>query len=145
METIQELAKFLSTLCCAFFAGAAIYINLVEHPARMECGPEFAVKEFGPSYRRATGMQASLAAGGFVFSLIAWGTGATVWWLTGGILLGLVIPVTLILIFPVNKELLSPATEKDSILAQALLSRWNRLHLIRSVLSTIALIIFLLN
>jgi len=69
MEAIRELAQFLTTLCCGLFAGAAIYVNLVEHPARMECGTEIAATEFGPSYRRAAVMQASLAAeaGGVAF------------------------------------------------------------------------------
>jgi hypothetical protein len=58
VEFIQEFAKFLTTLFCGLFAGAAIYVNLVEHPARMECGPELAATEFGPSYPRATVMQA---------------------------------------------------------------------------------------
>ena len=62
MEAIQQLAKLLATLSCGLFAGAAIYINFVEHPARLECGREHAVTEFGPSYRRAAVMQASLAA-----------------------------------------------------------------------------------
>jgi hypothetical protein len=29
--------QFLAVVCCTLFAGAAIYINLVEHPARMGC------------------------------------------------------------------------------------------------------------
>ena len=48
------LFELIATICAGFFAGAAIYITLVEHPARLECGTELAVTEFGPSYRRAT-------------------------------------------------------------------------------------------
>jgi hypothetical protein len=32
------------------FAGAAIYINAVEHPARLSCGTDLALREFAPSY-----------------------------------------------------------------------------------------------
>ena len=34
---MQALAQFLAVLSCGLFAGAAVYITLVEHPARMEC------------------------------------------------------------------------------------------------------------
>lgn len=50
------LLEMLATLSAGLFAGAAMYINLVEHPARIECGPGLAVTEFAPSYRRATVM-----------------------------------------------------------------------------------------
>ena len=145
MEAIRELAQFLTTLCCGLFAGAAIYINLVEHPARMECGTEIAATEFGPSYRRAAVMQASLAATGLAASLAAWLTGASVWWLAGGILLGSVIPFTLAVILPVNKQLLASALDKRSARARELLSYWGKLHAVRSALSIIALIMFLLS
>jgi len=56
----------LATACAGIFFGAAIYINLVEHPARMSCGQELAVREFGPSYARASIMQAALAIVGCV-------------------------------------------------------------------------------
>jgi hypothetical protein len=48
------LFELLATLCAGLFAGAAIYITFVEHPARLECGTELAATEFAPSYRRAT-------------------------------------------------------------------------------------------
>ena len=51
----------LATLAAGLFAGAAIYITAVEHPARLACGAELAVREFAPSYQRATLMQAPLA------------------------------------------------------------------------------------
>jgi len=145
MEAVQEIAKFLTTLCCGLFAGAAIYINLVEHPARMECGTRIAATEFGPSYRRATVMQASLAAAGFVSSFVAWLTDAGIGWFVGGVLLSSVIPFTFVIIMPVNKQLLDPTLDKESTKAQELLSRWGRLHAVRSVLSGVALVIFLLN
>ena len=145
METVQEVAKFLTTLCCGLFAGAAIYVNLVEHPARMQCGWELAATEFGPSYRRATVMQASLAATGFVCSIAAWLSGGGIWWLIGGTLLGSVIPFTFLIIMRVNKQLLDPTLDKGSAKAQEQLSRWGKLHAVRSSLSGIALVIFLLS
>jgi hypothetical protein len=73
-----------ATFCAALFAGAALYITLVEHPARMECGTVLAATEFGPSYRRATVMQASLAALSFLTALGAWLTTSRLSWLVGG-------------------------------------------------------------
>jgi anthrone oxygenase-like protein len=47
-------AEFLAILCAAVFAGAAIYINLVEHPARMSLDTRAAAAQWAPSYQRAT-------------------------------------------------------------------------------------------
>ena len=61
---MRHIAEFVAVLACGLFSGAAVYLSLVEHPARMECGVELAATEFVPSYRRATVMQASLASSG---------------------------------------------------------------------------------
>ncbi len=140
---MRQIAEFVAVLSCSLFAGAAVYINLVEHPARMECGVEMAATEFSPSYRRATIMQASLAALGLLSSIAAWLTGATFWWLVGGAVLGSVVPFTLFVILPTNKLLLSPTLDKRSVEAERLLARWGALHAVRSVLSTVALLLFL--
>jgi hypothetical protein len=140
---MHQIAEFIAVLSCALFTGAAVYITFVEHPARMQCGVEIAATEFPPSYRRATVMQATSAALGLVSSVTAWLAGATLWWLVAGVLLGSVIPFTLIVILPTNKRLLSPTLDKRSIEAERLLTRWGRLHAVRSVLSGLALLLFL--
>ena len=133
----------LATACAGVFFGAAIYINLVEHPARVSCGTELAVREFGPSYRRAAAMQGGLAVLGCLVGLLS------AWLVNDGqvavaaVLLGLVVPVTLLLIYPTNKQLLDPGLDRGSSRAAGLLARWNRLHAIRSVLSGLAFALFL--
>lgn len=143
MNFVSEVATFVCTLSCGTFAGAAVYVSLVEHPARMECGVEVAAREFVPSYRRAAFMQALLAALGFVSSAVAWFVDAGFWWLAGGVLLGSNIPFTLLAIMPTNKQLLDPALDRRSELAGDLLRRWSRLHAIRSLLATAAFGLFL--
>jgi uncharacterized membrane protein len=135
--------EILATLCAGLFAGAAIYINAVEHPARMSLGTATALAEWRPAYRRATLMQAPLAIAGLLAGVGAWATGAGIAWLVGGLLLGLVVPFTLVVALPVNKQLLDPAMERDLDRARGLLTRWNRLHAIRTALSVLALVIFL--
>ncbi len=140
---LRQIAEFVAVLSCSLFTGASVYISLVEHPARMQCGVEIAATQFAPSYRRATIMQATLAAVGLVSSIAAWLAGATFWWLVGGIVLGSVIPFTLFVILPTNKQLLSPALDRRSAETERLLARWGMLHAVRSVLSGLALLLLL--
>ncbi len=133
----------LATLCAGLFAGSAIYINLVEHPARMSLGANVALTEWAPAYHRGTIMQVPLAMIGLLAALAAWGSGSGLGWLVGGLMLGSVIPFTLIVIFPTNKQLLDPATAQDVDRVHQLLGRWNRLHSVRSLLSMSAFVVFL--
>ena len=131
---MEAALQLIATLSAGLFAGAAIYITFVEHPARMQCGTGLAVTEFGPSYKRATIMQAPLAAVGFLTGTAAWLIGSHFLWAAGGVLLGEVIPLTLIVIAPTNKQLLDPALDKDSPIVKRLLLRWGRLHALRTIL-----------
>jgi hypothetical protein len=122
---LEWLVQFLTVLSCCVFAGAAMYITLVEHPAQMECTTELAATEFRPSYRRAAVMQASLAALGFVCSIAAWLAEHHWGWLLGGILLVAVIPFTLLAVRPINTQLLDPSLDRGSAHARQLLLRWD--------------------
>ena len=75
-----DLHALVAVLACTLFTGAALYINVVEHPARMECGTEIAARQWGPSYRRATWMQASLAVVAATTGFIVWNHGGGALW-----------------------------------------------------------------
>src|SRR5271155_1526010 len=127
------------------FAGAAVYINFVEQPARLSSGVEPAVREWRPSYRLGTFMQAPLALIGSIAALVAWWNERRAGWLLGGILLFLVIPFTFLVIFPTNKRLESAELYLRSEEAGRLLRRWGWLHSVRSALSVAAFFVFLIS
>jgi anthrone oxygenase-like protein len=135
----------VAALCAGLFAGAAIYINAVEHPARLACGTELAIREFAPSYHRATVVQASLAVMGCAMGLWSAWLLADVWIAMGAISLGSVVPFTLVVILPTNRQLLDSALDPRSKKAADLLARWGRLHMTRSTLSSVAFVLFLVR
>lgn len=139
----MPIFQFVATLAATLFTGAAIYINLAEHPARMECGIELAATVFGPSYRRAAVMQALLALAATTGGIGAWFLNAGLAWLVGAMLIFIVIPFTLIAIRPVNNRLLDPNLVRASESARRLLQRWGNLHAVRSALGLAASIAFL--
>jgi hypothetical protein len=143
MPSLLAISESLAILASGLFAGAALYITFVEHPARMQCSTTVALTQFAPSYKRATIMQASLAVLGTLVAIAAWLQGAPAPWLIAGLLLGAVIPFTLIVILPTNKRLLDPSLDKDSEQAQQLLWRWGRLHTVRSALSLVSFLTLL--
>jgi hypothetical protein len=134
---------FIAVFTCTLFSGAAVYISVAEHPARMECGAELAATVFGPSYRRAAVMQVALALAATVAGLSAWLLSQQIVWLAGTILIFAVVPFTLLVIMPTNKHLLDPNLDRTSEATRRLLQRWGRLHSIRSLLSLLASVAFL--
>ena len=135
--------QFIATLSTTLFAGASIYINFVEHPARMGCDTKTAATVWAPSYKRATVMQASLAIIGCLSGIAVGVLGGGVMWLVGALFIGLVVPFTFIAIMPTNKQLLMPGRDLASNETRALLEKWNKLHAARSVLSFIASMVYI--
>ncbi|GGD78066.1 DUF1772 domain-containing protein [Lacimicrobium alkaliphilum] len=131
-------AQFVAMFCALMFTGAAVYINLVEHPTRLSFSNTIALSIWESSYKRATRMQAPLA-------LISGFSAAGVWWLSGSllwllasVLILLVVPFTFAIIMPVNTELQRADLEPESVRARKLLETWGRLHSVRSILAMVA-------
>src|SRR2546425_9055253 len=120
---MRQIAEFVAVLACGLFAGAAAYVSLVEHPARMACGVEIAAAEFPPSYHRGTILQVTLAVVCLLSSIAAWLAGTRFWWVVAGVLQGSDSPFTLIMILPTNKKLLNPALDRRSAQTGQLLAR----------------------
>jgi uncharacterized membrane protein len=139
LSALQITAAF----CAALFAGAALYINVAEHPARMVLDTRHAALQWAPSYERATWMQAPLALlsllAGTAASLMGGGAG----WLGAAVLIGAVVPFTFVVILPTNHALLAPDRDLASDETRVLLERWARLHAVRTALSLAATAVYL--
>jgi len=135
--------QLIAVLTCTLFTGAAIYINLVEHPARMSCSTELAATVWAPSYKRATVMQVTLGVLSTAAGIGSWLMTGEITWLIGTFLIFSVIPFTVIAILPTNNKLLDPKLDRTSVETRALLQKWARLHAVRSVLSLAASIVLL--
>ena len=138
----MTIPMLVATVAAGLFAGAAVYVTVAEHPARLKCGPRLAVREFGPSYRRAAVMQGGLVVVGLLAGVVAWYQGSGVGWLIWGFLLGALVPFTLIVIMPTNRRLLDPQLDSGSDEARELLSRWGRLHAVRTVIGVAVFVAF---
>jgi len=131
-------AGTFALILAALFAGAALYINLAEHPARMKLDAAHAVAQWSPSYDRGYAMQATLAVLAGLAGLAAWWELRGTLWLVGALLMLANWPWTLFVIMPVNRKLKAGAGD-DTV---PLLNRWARLHAARTLLSFAAVICF---
>src|SRR6202050_3233361 len=126
--------KFVATFAAAMFAGAALYINVAEHPARMTLDTRFAAAQWAPSYPRGTWMQAPLALLSLVAGVGSWLLGGGPGWAIAALLIGAVVPFTFIGIMPTNRALLAPGRDLAGTETRPLLERWANLHAVRTVL-----------
>ena len=130
-----ELLESVALVAAALFAGAALYINVAEHPARSLLDARSAVAQWAPSYHRATWMQAPLALASAAAGVVVWLIVGELAWLVAAALIGAVVPFTFIVVMPTNRRLLAIDGARRTADAQALLARWNRLHAVRTLLS----------
>ena len=134
-------AEILAFIFTGLFAGAALYVSLVEHPARMSLTLGAALAEFRPSYRRAAQMQVILSLVGAAAAVGAYFLGQGISTLVAGIVLATVIPYTLIVVKPINQQLLDETRTAQTEDTQVLLEKWGSLHMVRTVASLLALVI----
>ncbi|RKK01360.1 DUF1772 domain-containing protein [Pseudoroseomonas wenyumeiae] len=131
------VALVLATL----FAGAALYISLVEHPARMGLEDAPLLAQWQPSYKRALPIQAGLAMLGEAAGLLAWYQLREWQWLAGSLLLLANWPSTMLIIMPVNKRLMAMTPQEAGAGSRDLLRRWASLHNVRSALGSAAVLL----
>ena len=131
-----EIVSFIFT---GLFAGVALYISIVEQPARLASAPEIALAEWRFSFRRAGILQIVLVSVGVLSAIAAYSVGRGVSVLVAGILLAIVMVWTLVVVMPVNRQLLDPARTSATPDTDVLLKKWGRLHLIRTIAALLSL------
>ncbi len=118
-----RILSLVAVLAAALFAGAALYINVAEQPARLTLDTRSAAVQWAPSYMRATWMQAPLAVLSLVCGVAVWLMSGSTEWLIAAVLIGLVVPFTFVVIMPTNKPPLLPGRDLNSPDTRALLER----------------------
>jgi anthrone oxygenase-like protein len=133
--------ELLALLFTTAFAAVALYVAVVEHPARLAGDTGAALAQWRPSYKRAAVMQVILALGGVVSAIAAFVAIRSAWVLIGGIVLALVVLFTVLVIMGTNKQLLDSRRVGNTPGTRHLLESWGRLHWVRTGISLVALAI----
>ena len=124
----------LALATAAAFAGAALYINWSEQPARLALDDVSLLKEWKPSYAKGLEMQATLALASGLLGLAAFWFDAAPAAAVGGVLMLANWPYTMIVIAPTNRALGATRDEQAGPQSRALIRRWGKLHAVRSAL-----------
>jgi hypothetical protein len=137
------LAGLLALATAALFAGASIYVNIAEQPARLVLGPSAMLAQWQSSYARASIMQAGLA-------IISCALGVVAFFLTydwrsllGAALIIAPWPYTMFIIMPTNKVLKSTPPAQANGDTHNLVRQWGLLHAVRALLGFAAVVVYL--
>lgn len=133
-------AGHLALLTAALFAGAAIYINFAEHPARLLTDDRALLVQWKLAYKRGFIMQSALAAISGLFGIAAFFVTYDWRWLLGAALILANWPFTLYVIMPTNRQLMETPDDDANFQTRALVQQWGWLHMVRSVLGTLAVL-----
>ena len=140
---IALTAAALALVAAALFTGAALYVSVVEHPARLGLDDSALLAEWKPSYKRGAALQAPLALIATALGALAF-LGSQDWrWLLGAVLMLANWPYTLIVIMPTNKRLLALGANPPHEELRRSMADWGRLHAVRTALGAAATLVFL--
>lgn len=137
------LLLLVALLAATLFTGAALYITLVEHPARLSLSEGPMLVQWQQSYRRALPIQSVLA-------LVAAIAGSGAGWMlddgvavAGGVAMLANWPFTLVALLPINRRLSAATAGRGDARSHQLLRRWGRLHDVRSLLGAAGMTLLL--
>jgi Anthrone oxygenase len=133
----------LALIAAAAFAGAAIYVNVAEQPARLVLDDRSMLAQWKRSYDSAAVMQAGLALVACALGVIAFFLSHDWRWLLGALLILAPWPWTLFVIMPVNQRLKATAPDAAQSDTRASVEHWGRLHAGRSAFGIAATLVYL--
>lgn len=136
------LSGLLALVFASAFAGAALYVNLVEQPARLALDDASMVREWAPSDRRGFALLGGLALLAALAGLIAFGQGGDVRWLIGALVVLASWPYTYFVIVPLNNRLLAAPPAPPQADAREMVTDWGRLEWGLAALGVIASAVF---
>lgn len=133
----------LALLTASMFTGAALYINVVEQPARLGLDHRSLLVEWKPAYKRGTAMQAPLAIVGFLLGMAAWWQTGHVGWALGALFMIANWPFTFFAIMPTNNRLMLLEPSMAGPESRRMIEKWGSLHAARTALGFMAASAFL--
>jgi hypothetical protein len=133
----------LALVVAALFAGAAVYVNVAEHPARLRLADGPLLAQWQPAYQHGLMMQASLAVLGFILGMAAWWQTGDWRWALGACVMVANWPYTLVVMLPTNKRLTAMDPARPGADVRVLLQKWGRLHAVRTTLGFTATAVYL--
>ncbi len=132
----------LALVFSAAFSGAALYINLVEQPARLALEDSALLSEWRPSDRRGFAMLASLALVAAVLGLATYFETQDVRWLIGAIVVIATWPYTFFAMVPMNNRILSLSASEPGA-ARELVRTWGLLEYGQTAIGLVGCAVFL--
>jgi hypothetical protein len=118
---------FAFAVACTFF-GAALYVNIVEAPARLALDARSMLKEWMPSNQRGFVMLALLAVVAGVLGYTDYARSGDVRWLIGGVIILSNLAYAYFVITPVNILLYSARQTARLSAARAFMRDWGVLE-----------------
>ena len=97
----MQLGLFEFAAACVF-VGAALYINIVEQPARLKLGPRAMMREWTPSNRRGFVLLSTFAILSAMLAYADYARSGDVRWIIGGMIMLACLPYAYFVIVPVN-------------------------------------------
>jgi hypothetical protein len=140
---VTMLVQLLALVFAAAFAGAAIFVNVAEQPARLALDDRAALIEWQLSYNRAAPMQAGLALLTALLGFVAAWQAREWRWLVGALLILANWPYTLLVIKPTNDRLHATVPDEADARTRRMIVSWGHLHAGRSAFGVAATLTFL--
>lgn len=141
LDDLFPCLEVVSTVAAGIFVGGAVYINLVEHPARMTLpDTKSCHKEWMESFDRARVLQGRLA-------LVSALSGAGAYYcnpkkglpfLVGGGLVATIFPYTLFVLKPNSIDPIYDeeiTNKKSESVVRETIDKWNSYHMVRSIVT----------
>src|SRR5271165_814235 len=132
----------IALVFAAAFAGAAVYVNWVEQPARLALDEEALLSEWGPSDRRAVALLLAFALAAAAAGFSAYFESQDVRYVFGALIVISSWPYAFFVMAPLNNQILS-LRGRDVSAARALVRQWGLVESGFAAIGVLAVAMFL--